>query len=127
MNDTSGLRCLGSLPDSPLSDFISASGEKAAKVKNLSHGYNDFRQSRLGAQFFTFLFSLGIRFKTSQPVFKGDRDGNNGISSRIRLNPLGDFRKILVLLSDVVPLAEIDQVNYGFGGQEEKRIYNFNL
>lgn len=34
---------------------------------------------------------------------------------------------MLVLLSNIVFLAEVDEVNDGFGTEEEEGIYDFNL
>lgn len=42
-------------------------------------------------------------------------------------DPFGDLGKIFILLSDVILLAEIDEVHDGFGTEEEERIYDFNL
>ena len=42
-------------------------------------------------------------------------------------DPLGDFGKMLVLLSYVVFLAEIDKVDNRFSAEEEEGIYDFYL
>ena len=42
-------------------------------------------------------------------------------------DPFGDLGEMLVLLSNIVPLAEVDEVNDGFGTEEEEGIYDFNL
>lgn len=42
-------------------------------------------------------------------------------------DPFGNLRKMLVLLSDVIFLAEVDEVDNGFGAEEEERIYDFDL
>lgn len=43
------------------------------------------------------------------------------------LDPFGYFRKMLVLLSDIIFLAEIDEVDNRFSGKEEERIYDLDL
>ena len=43
------------------------------------------------------------------------------------LDPLGDLWKMLVLLSDVVLLTKIDEVDNGLCAEEKKRIYDFDL
>lgn len=42
-------------------------------------------------------------------------------------DPFGDLGEMLVLLSDIVLLAEVDEVNDGFGTEEKEGIYDFNL
>jgi len=59
--------------------------------------------------------------------FEGDGDWDNRIAGGVCLDPLCDFREVLVFLPDVVFFAEVDEVDDGFGGEEEERIYYFNL
>ena len=42
-------------------------------------------------------------------------------------DPFGDLGEMLVLLSNIIPLAEVDEVNDGFGTEEEEGIYDFYL
>ena len=42
-------------------------------------------------------------------------------------NPFGDLRQVFVLLSDVIFLTEIDEVDDGFSAKEEERIYDLDL
>ena len=42
-------------------------------------------------------------------------------------HPFGDLGEVLVLLSDVVFLAEIDEVDDWFGGEEEEGVDDFYL
>lgn len=42
-------------------------------------------------------------------------------------DPFGDLREVLILLSDVIFLAEIDKVDDGFSAKEEERIYDLDL
>ena len=43
------------------------------------------------------------------------------------LNPLGDLWKMLILLSDIVFLTKIDEVDNRLSSEEEQRIYDFDL
>ena len=43
------------------------------------------------------------------------------------LDPFGDFGKMLVLLPNVVFLAEVDQIDDRLGGEEEERVDDFDL
>ena len=43
------------------------------------------------------------------------------------LDPLGNFRQMLVLLPDVVLFGEVDEIDDGFGGKEEERVDYFDL
>ena len=42
-------------------------------------------------------------------------------------DPFGDFGEVFVFLADVVFFAEVDEEDDGFGGEEEERIYYFDL
>lgn len=42
-------------------------------------------------------------------------------------DPFGDFGEVFVLLPDVVLLAEVDEEDDGFGGEEEERVDYFDL
>ena len=43
------------------------------------------------------------------------------------LYPFGDLGEMFVLLADVVFFAEVDEVDDGFGGEEEEGIYYLDL
>lgn len=43
------------------------------------------------------------------------------------LDPFGNLGQVLVLLAEVVFLAEIDQVDDGLGRQKEERVNHLNL
>ena len=43
------------------------------------------------------------------------------------LDPLGNFGEMLVLLPDVVFLAEIDEEDDRLGGKKKERVDNFDL
>lgn len=43
------------------------------------------------------------------------------------LDPFDDLWQMLVLLPDVILLAEVDEVDDGFGSEEEERVNRFDL
>jgi hypothetical protein len=45
----------------------------------------------------------------------------------VLLDPGRDFRQVLVFLADVIFLGEVDEVDNGFCGEEEQRIYDLDL
>jgi hypothetical protein len=108
-----------------LSDLVGANCEEAAQVHHLAHSDDDLRQGRLGAEFLA-LF-LGVGFKTGKSILEGDREWDNRISRRVGLDPLGNLGEILVLLPDIVLLAEVDKVDHWLCSQKEKRVDDFHL
>lgn len=127
VNDTSGRRCLDTLPDSPLTDLIRTSGEETGQVQRLAHGSNHLGQTRLGSNLLALLLSGGIAASQSQTLLKSRGNGNQRISSRVGLNPFENFGKVLVLLTDVVLLTQVDQVNHRLGSKKEERVDNLDL
>jgi hypothetical protein len=49
-------------------------------------------------------------------------DGDNRVTGGVSLDPFGDLGKMLVLLADVVLLAQVDEGYDGLSGEEEKRV-----
>lgn len=127
MDDTGSLRRLGALADSPLSDFVSTACKEAAKVQGVTHSNNDLWQSRLGSQLLALFVGLRVGFEPSQSFLKTDGKRNDGIASCVLFNPLCNFWQVLVLLANVVSLAQVDQVDNGLGSQEEQRVDNLDL
>lgn len=127
VNDTGGLRRLGAIADGPLTDLIRADGEEAAQVEGLAHLDNKFRQRRLGTDILALCLNLSLGLEAGKAFFERDRDGDDRVTSSVILNPLGDSRKMLVLLADVVSLGQVDEVNNGLGREEEQRIDDLDL
>jgi hypothetical protein len=50
------------------------------------------------------------------------RDGNDWVTRGVCLDPFGDLGEMLVLLADVVLLAQVDKSNDGLGREEEERV-----
>ena len=70
-------------------------------------------------------FFFGL--EAGETFFEANGDWEDGVTGCVILDPFHDFAEMLVLLSDVVLLAQVDQVDNRFGGQEEKRVNEFNL
>ncbi len=116
MNDAGGLRGLGALADGPLADLVGAGGEEAAEVHHLAHGDDDLGEGGLGAEGFALGVGGGVVGEAGQALFEGDGERDDGVAGGVLLDPVGDLGEVLVLLPDVVFLAEVDEVDDGFGG-----------
>lgn len=127
MDDTGSLWRLGALTDGPLPDLIRTGGEEAAQVQGLTHGHDDLWQGRLGAQPLALLLRLSVARKASQPLLERDGDWDDRVACGVLLDPLGDLGEVLVLLADVISLAEVDEVDNGLSRQEKERVDNLNL
>ena len=127
VDDAGGLWRLGPLPDRPLPHFVGAGGEKAAEVHHLPHGDDDLGQGRLGAELLAFLVGDGVGLEAREAFLEGDGHWDDGVAGGVLLDPFGDFGEVLVLLADVVFFAEVDEVDDGFGGQEEEGVDDFDL
>lgn len=42
-------------------------------------------------------------------------------------DPFGNLRKMLVLLADIVLLAQVDEIDDGFGREQQERVDHFDL
>lgn len=127
MDDTSGLRSLGSFPDGPLPNLISTGGEEAAQVQALAHGGDDLRQRGPGAKSLAFFIDGSIVLEASKAILKRDRERDNRVTSRVGLNPFSHFGNVLVLLANIIPLAEVDEVDNRLGGEEEEWVNDLDL
>ena len=122
--------CLGgftSLPDSPLPHFVGTGSEEAREIQLLPHGGDDFWQSRLRTKLLALFLRFGIVFTAGKAFLEGNGDRDYGVTGCVLLDPFGDFGKMLVLLADVVLLAEVDEVDHGLGGQQEERVDDLDL
>lgn len=119
MDDTSRLRRLGAVSDSPLADLIGSGGEEAAEVQDLAHGGDNLRKGGLDAERLQFSFDLLLCLKAGQTLLEADGYGEDRVSSSVLLKPLGNLAEMLVLLANIVLLAEVDQVHDGLSAKEE--------
>lgn len=127
MNGTSRSRRLDALPDRPLSDLVRTSGEEAVQVEHLAHRRDDLGEPGLGAQLLALLFDSGVIAQLSQTLFKACRNRENRVARRVGLDVFHELGQVLVLLADVVPLAQVDQVHNRLGSEQEERVDNFDL
>lgn len=127
VDDTGCLRRLGSVADGPLTDFISTGGEEGSEVQSLAHGKNDLGDSRLGAERLALLVYLVIVLETGKTVLEGCRHWDDLAARCVLLDPLGHLGEMLVLLTDVVFLAEVDEEDARLGSQEEEWVDDFDL
>lgn len=117
MDDTSRLGRLGAVADSPLADLIGSGGEKAAEVEDLAHGDDDLGEGGLDAEGLQLSLDLLLSLEAGQTLLETDGQGQNWVSSGVLLQPLCDLAEMLVLLADVVLLAEVDQVYDGLSAE----------
>ena len=126
VDDTCRLRRLRALADRPLPDLVRARREEAVQVQDLPHRRDDLGQRRLGAELLALFVRLGLA-ERRQALLEGHGQRNDRVARRVRLDPFGDLGQVLVLLPDVVLLAEVDEEDDGLGGQEEQRVNDFDL
>lgn len=127
VNDTSGSRRLDTLTDSPLTDLILTSGEETGQVQGSTHGSDDLRQTRLGLELLALLESGSLVTEKGEALLELSRDGEDRRSSGVLLDPLEDLGEVLVLLADVISLAQVDKVHNGLGSEKEQGVDNLNL
>lgn len=127
MNHARGLWGFTPLPDRPLPHLVGTGSEEASEIKLLPHRRDDLRQRRFRAQLLTLLLRFGFVFAAGEAFFEGDGDGNYGVAGCVLFDPFGDLGEVLVLLADVVFLAEVDEVDHWLGGEEEERIDDLDL
>ena len=127
VNDTSGLGRLGTVADGPHADLIRTSSEEGSEVEDLAHGDNDLGQGRGRANLLAFLRNLLVVLELGKTLLKGGGNGKNAVTRGMLLDPCGDLGEVLVLLSDVVALAQVDEVDDGLGGEEEHGVDGLDL
>lgn len=127
MNDTRRSRRLRSIPNSPLSHFIFTRRKETTQVHDFAHGRDSLGQCRFRAEFLTFLVDFGLGFEGGESFLEGDGDGEDWVAGGVFLEPFHDFGEVFVFLTEVVFFAEVDHVDYWFGGEEEERVDYFDL
>lgn len=127
MNNTRGSWCLDTLSDCPLTDLIRTRGEETGQVENLAHGGDHLGKTRLGTDLLAFFLDGSFVAHKSQALFEACRDGDQRLPARVSLDPLEDLGKVLVLLAEIVLLAQVDQVDRRLGCQKEEGVDNFHL
>lgn len=127
VNNTSRGGSLDTLANGPLANLVLTGGEEAAEVHGLTHSGNDLRQTGLGAQGLALSLSGRIIVHQGQTLLELSRDGKDGVTGRVGLDPLKDLGEVLVLLADVISLAQVDKVHNGLGSEKEQRVDDFDL
>lgn len=127
VNDTSSRGGLDALADSPLADLVRTGGEEAGQVQCLTHGCDDLGQAGLGAQLLALLGGGGVVAHQGQTLLELRRDGQNRGAAGVLLDPLEQLGQVLVLLADVVLLAQVDQVHNGLGSEQEQGVDDLDL
>lgn len=126
MDDTSSLRTFCAVSYCPLPDLIFTSGEEACEVERLAHGSDNLWKRRLSAELLALLSCFFVRHGR-KPFLKACRDENDLVTCRMLLDPLSNLGKMLVSTSEVVFLAQIDEVDHGLSGQQEQGIDDLDL
>ena len=127
VDDTSSGWSLHAFPDGPLSDFIRTSGEEAVQVQDLTHGGDHLGQTSLSSQLLALFFGSSLIAHLGEALLKRGRDGKKRIARGVGLDPFHNLGQVLVLLTDVVSLAQVDQVHNGLGREKEERVNDLNL
>lgn len=127
VNHTRRGRRLDALPDGPLADLILTGGEEAGQVQDLAHGGDDLGQTGLGLQLLALLLGGLLIAEQGQALLEAGRDGQQGIPGGVGLDPLKDLGQVLVLLADVIPLTQVDQVHDRLGGEQQKGVDDLDL
>ena len=127
VNHAGRLRRFGPVPYRPLPHLVGAGGEERPELQRLAHRCDDLRQRGPRAEGFALFFSRGFAVEAGEALFEGYGDGDDGVAWGICFDPFADFGEVLILLSEVVFLTEIDEVDDGFGGQEEERVDYLDL
>lgn len=127
VNDTSRSGSLDALADGPLPNLVLSGGEEAGQAQSLTHGSDDLGQTRLCAQGLALGLSGRIIVHQSEALFELSRDGKDGIAGRVGLDPFKHLWKVLVLLADVISLAQVHKVHNGLSSKQEQRVDDFDL
>lgn len=108
-------------------DLILTSGKERGKVEGLAHGDDSLGKRRLDAKLLALLLSFGLSLETTKALFQADGDGNDRVALGVLLDPLSDLGKVLVLLTDVIPLAKVDEEDNGLSSKKEKGVDDLDL
>ncbi|KAH3666022.1 hypothetical protein OGAPHI_004211 [Ogataea philodendri] len=117
MNSPSG--SMNSVSNGPFPDLVLlTSSEERNQIQLLSHGDNDLWQDGRSTNLLLLLGSLFVSLHLGQSLLVGNRKWNDHISWRVLVDPLLDLQQVLVLLSNIISLRKVDQINGWLGSQE---------
>ncbi len=98
--------------------FSPLTSKVANQVEALVPGRHDLAEGvAVGAR----LGKLGLLVlvaETREALLEGDAERDDEVARGVGVDPLLDLDEILVLLPDVVALAQVDQVDDGLGAEE---------
>ena len=126
MNDSGSLGRLGSLPDGPRSDLVGSTGKEPDQVEGSVPSGGDLAQRARSSDLFLLLLGFFLAH-VLEPLFESDREGDQEIARVVLVDPSLDLGQPLVLLSDVVSLGQVDEVDDGLGGQELETVDDLDL
>jgi hypothetical protein len=126
VDDTSGSGRLGSLPNSPRSDLVRSTGEESDQVQRSVSGSGDLAQSAGRADLLLLLLSF-LLTHVLESLLESDREGDQEITWVVLIDPSLDLGQPLVLLSDVVSLGQVDEVDDGLGGKKLETVDDLDL
>jgi hypothetical protein len=126
VNDTSSSRCLGSLSNGPRSNLVRSTSKEPDQVQRRVSGSRNLAQSAGRADLFLLLLGL-LLTHILESLLESDREGDQEITWVVLIDPSLDLGQPLVLLSDVVSLGQVDEVDDGLGGKELKTVDDLDL
>jgi hypothetical protein len=119
MDDSGSLGRLCALPDGPCSNLVGSTGEEPDQVQTSIPSRGDLAQRAGGPSF--------LLAHVLEPLFERDREGDQEVTRVVLVDPSLDLGQPLVLLSDVVPLGQVDEVDDGLGREELETVDDLDL
>lgn len=126
MDDSGSLGRLCPLPDGPCSNLVGSTGEEPDQVQTSIPGRGDLAQRAGGSDLLLLLPSF-LLAHVLEPLFERDREGDQEITRVVLVDPSLDLGQPLVLLSDVVSLGQVDEVDDGLGREELETVDDLDL
>ena len=116
LNDTSRLRSLRPSPDRPRAYLIGSTREVPDEVERRVARSGDLGQRTVRADLLLLLGALLFR-EQREALLERDGEGDERVAGVVLVDPGLDLGQPLVLLADVVPLGEVDEVGDGLSGE----------
>lgn len=126
MNHPRSLWRLRPLPDTPLPHLIRPRRKKADKSQRAPHRDDNLPDGTLDTKLLALLCCLLIRH-ARETLLEGYREGDDHVAGTVLVDPGFDLREVFVLLPDVVFFREVDEEDYGLGGEEHEGVDYFDL
>lgn len=126
MNNPCRLRRLRPLPDTPLPHLIRTGGEETRETQRGSHNDDDLADCALDAEFLAFFGGFFVGH-ASETFFECYRERDDDVAGAVFVDPGFDLGKVFVLLADVVFFGEVDEEDYGLGGEKHEAVDDFDL